>query len=267
MMPNTHRVAAGESIRLSKITTRGRDYCDNRNAAEEEFCKLREQFIRMQAQLYAEGKQKLLIVLQAMDAGGKDSTIRKMCQGVNPQGVEVKSFKKPSSEELAHDFLWRIHKAVPPTGMIGIFNRSHYEDVLVVRVHDIVPEAVWRPRYELINQFEQHLTSSGTTVLKFFLHISKAEQKERFQDRLDNPDKHWKFDVDDLNKRALWDDYQEAFEDMVNHCTTDAVPWYVIPADQKWYRNVAIMRVIIDTLKQMDPQFPESNDLSGIEIE
>jgi polyphosphate kinase 2 (PPK2 family) len=136
-----------------------------------------------------------------------------------------------------------------------------------VRVHDIVPEAVWRPRYELINQFEQHLTSSGTTVLKFFLHISKDEQRERFQDRLDNPDKHWKFDVDDLNKRALWCDYQEAFEDMVNHCTTDAIPWYVIPADQKWYRNVAIMRVIIHTLKKMDPQFPESDDLRGIEIE
>jgi len=266
-MPNTHRLTAGTSIRLSETTTRGCDYCDDRDAAEEEFYELREQFVSMQAQLYAEGKQKLLIVLQAIDAGGKDSTIRKMCQGVNPQGVEITSFKKPSSEELAHDFLWRIHKAVPPTGMIGVFNRSHYEDVLVVRVHDIVPETVWRPRYELINQFEQHLTSSGTTVLKFFLHLSKDEQKERFQDRLDNPDKHWKFDVDDLNNRALWDDYQEAFEDMLNHCTTDTIPWYVIPADQKWYRNVAIMRVIIDTLKKMDPQFPESDDLSGIEIE
>ncbi len=266
-MPHTHRLTAGTLIRLSKTSTRGRDYCNDRDVAEEEFRELRDRFIDMQAQLYAEGKQKLLIVLQAMDAGGKDSTIRKVCQGVNPQGVKVTPFKKPSSEELAHDFLWRIHKAVPAAGMIGIFNRSHYEDVLVVRVHDIVPEAVWRPRYELINQFERHLTSSGTRILKFFLHISKDEQKERFQDRLDEPDKHWKFDTNDLNKRARWDDYQDAFEDMVNHCTTEEVPWYVIPADQKWYRNVAIMRVIIDTLQQMDPQFPKSDDLSGIEIE
>jgi len=266
-MPDTHRLTPGTAIRLSDLSTRGRDFCDDRDAAEEEFRALREEFIELQPKLYAEGRQKLLIVLQAMDAGGKDSTIRKICQGVNPQGVEVSSFKKPSVEELAHDFLWRVHREVPAAGMVGIFNRSHYEDVLVVRVHDIVSKSVWQPRYDLINQFEKHLTATGTTILKFFLHISKGEQKERFQDRLDEPQKHWKFDVEDLNKRRLWNDYQDAFEDMLNECTTKDAPWYAIPADQKWYRNVAIMRVIVATLKKMDPQYPESEDLSDIVIE
>jgi len=266
-MPDTHRLTPGSSIELTELSTRGRDFCDDRDAAEEEFQSLREEFIALQPRLYAEGKQKLLIVLQAMDAGGKDSTIRKICQGVNPQGVEVSSFKKPSAEELAHDFLWRVHREVPGAGMVGIFNRSHYEDVLVVRVHDIVPKSVWQPRFELINQFEKYLTATGTTVLKFFLHISKGEQKERFQDRLDEPEKHWKFDVEDLEKRKSWDDYQNAFEDMLNECTTPHAPWYVIPADQKWYRNVAIMRVIVDTLKTMSPQYPESDDLSDIVID
>ncbi|MCH2209806.1 MAG: polyphosphate kinase 2 family protein [Fuerstiella sp.] len=266
-MPQTHRLTPGTPVQLAQISTKGRDYCDDRAAAETEFRDLREQFIRMQAKLYAEGKQKLLIVLQAMDAGGKDGTIRKVCEGVNPQGVRVTSFKKPSVEELNHDFLWRVHNAAPANGMIGIFNRSHYEDVLVVRVHHIVPEAVWRPRYELINGFEQHLTSTGTTILKIFLHISRDEQKERLQDRLDRPDKHWKFDIDDLNKRALWDDYQQAFEDMLNHCTTESVPWYVIPADQKWYRNLAVMRIITSALHGMNPHYPKSDDLSRIVID
>jgi len=266
-MSKTHRLTPGDRIRLADLSTRGRDHCDDRDAAEDEFRQLRDEFVELQPKLYAEGRQKLLIVLQAMDAGGKDSTIRKICQGVNPQGVEVSSFKKPSTEELSHDFLWRIHRRVPAAGMVGIFNRSHYEDVLVVRVHDIVPESVWRPRYDLINQFENHLTASGTTIVKFFLHISKGEQKERLQDRLDRPEKHWKFEIADLNKRAFWDDYQLAFQDMLNECTTNVAPWHVIPADQKWYRNVAIMRVIVDTLRKMDPQFPESDDLSGVVID
>ena len=266
-MPATHRLTAGIPVELSQASTRGRDYCEDRGSAENKFLELREQFIELQARLYAEGQQKLLIILQAMDAGGKDGTIRKICQGVNPQGVRVTSFKKPSSEELAHDFLWRIHKAVPSKGMIGIFNRSHYEDVLAVRVHNIVPESVWHPRYELINQFEQHLSRTGTTVLKFFLHISRKEQKQRFQDRLDNPEKHWKFDVNDLKKRAMWDDYQHAFQDMLNLCTTDTVPWYVIPSDQKWYRNLAIMRIVYSALQNMNPQYPKSNDLSGYVID
>jgi len=265
-MPDTHRLSPSTPIRIDEVSSRGKDFHDDRDEAEKEFYSLRDELIEWQRKLYAEGKQKLLVVLQAMDAGGKDGTIRHAFKGVNPQGVRVTSFKKPSELELAHDFLWRIHKAVPAKGMIGVFNRSHYEDVLVVRVHNIVPKSVWQPRYEVINQFEKHLVDSGTTILKFFLHISKKEQRERMQDRLDQPDKHWKFDVDDLNKRAQWDDYQLAFQDMLNNCTTEHAPWYLIPADQKWYRNLAIMRTMVDTLKEMNPQYPKSEDLSGITI-
>lgn len=266
-MPDTHRLKPGKAIDLGKLSTRGKDFHDDRDRAEEEFYQLRDELIELQCRLYADGKQKLLVVLQAMDAGGKDGTIRHTFKGVNPQGVRVTSFKKPSDAELDHDFLWRIHNAVPGKGMIGVFNRSHYEDVLVVRVHNYVPEEVWRPRYELINTFEKLLVDSGTTVLKFFLHISKKEQKERFQDRLDEPDKNWKFSREDLEKRKLWDDYQLAFQDMLNHCTTKHAPWYAIPGDQKWYRNLAIMRVMIDTLKKMNPQYPESEDLSDVTID
>ncbi len=266
-MPDTHRLTPGSPVSLTDLSTQGSDFHDDRDAAEEEFEQLRDEFIEWQRRLYAEGERKLLIVLQAMDAGGKDSAIKKMCDGVNPQGVRVTSFKRPSTRELSHDFLWRVHRAVPAKGMIGIFNRSHYEDVLVVRVDRIVPESVWRPRYEVINEFERHLTMTGTTIVKFFLHVSKDEQKERLQDRLDNPDKHWKFDAGDLHKRAVWDDYQAAFQDMLSHCTTAHAPWYVIPADQKWYRNVAMMRVIIDTMRQLNPQYPEAEDVSGIVIE
>lgn len=266
-MADPHRLKPGRKIRLEEITTSGKTLHDDRDDAEKEFYKLREELIELQARLYAEGKQKLLVVLQAMDAGGKDGTIRHTFKGVNPQGVRVTSFKKPSDIELAHDFLWRIHQAVPAAGMISVFNRSHYEDVLVVRVHDIVPKSVWQPRYEMINHFEKMLTESGTTIVKFFLHISKQEQKERFQDRLDKPHKNWKFDRGDLDKRKFWDDYQQAFEDMLNHCTTDNAPWHVIPGDQKWYRNLAIMRVLVNTLNEMNPRFPQSEDLSDVVID
>ncbi|MEQ9407138.1 MAG: polyphosphate kinase 2 family protein [Fuerstiella sp.] len=265
-MPDTHRLVAGKPVTLSDISSRGKDFHDSRDAAELEFCSLRDRMATLQPHLYAEGRQKLLVVLQAMDAGGKDGTIRHVFRGVNPQGVRVTSFKKPTAEELDHDFLWRIHKAVPGKGMIGIFNRSHYEDVLVVRVHNLVPPHVWQARYKVINEFEKHLVESGTTILKFFLHISKDEQKERLQARLDDPEKHWKFDAEDLKKREEWDDYQLAFQDMLNNCTTTFAPWYLIPADQKWYRNLAIARVIVHTLEKMDPQFPEAPDLSGITI-
>lgn len=266
-MPNTHRVNPSEPVELSKISTSGKDFHDNRREAENEFRQLREELIEWQVRLYAEGKQSLLVVLQAMDAGGKDGTIRHATKGLNPQGVRVSSFKKPSSEELAHDFLWRVHKRTPAKGMIGIFNRSHYEDVLVVRVHNYVPDTVWMPRYELINQFEQNLAAAGTTIVKIFLHISKDEQKERFQDRLDEPDKNWKFDRDDLNKRLLWDEYQTAFQDMLNRCSTPHAPWYAIPGDQKWYRNLAVMRILVDTLRRMDPQYPVADDLSDVSID
>ena len=267
-MPKTHQLKTGTQVDLADCSTSGSDFHDERSAAEKEFKQLRRQFIEQQHAWYAEGRRKLLIVLQAMDAGGKDGTIRLITRGVNPQGVRVTSFKKPSSRELSRDYLWRVHRFVPRAGMIGIFNRSHYEDVLVVRVNRIVPESVWRARYEQINQFEKLLSETGTTILKFFLHISKEEQKERFQDRLDEPDKHWKFSLDDLEKRKQWEDYMAAYEAALTRCTTSWAPWYVIPADQKWYRNLAIMRVIVDTVNGLNPQFPEAADgLDSVVIE
>ncbi len=266
-MPHTHQLEPERPFHLLDLPTQGKQFHPDRETAESEFKAYRKEFINLQSRLYAEGKQKLLIVLQAMDAGGKDGTIRSITRGVNPQGVRIHSFKVPSKEELAHDFLWRIHTVVPAKGMIGIFNRSQYEDVLVVRVHNIVPESVWQPRYEQINQFEKLLTDTGTTILKFFLHISPQEQKERFQARLDDPRKHWKFSVEDLEKRKYWNDYMAAYEEMLQRCTTPWAPWYVIPADQKWYRNLVITRTIVDTLNRMDPRYPEPEaDLSGIII-
>jgi PPK2 family polyphosphate:nucleotide phosphotransferase len=267
-MSTNHALLPEGIITLSELPTAADKFHHDRKSAEDEFRNLRDELIEYQRRLYADGSKRLLVVLQAMDAGGKDGTIRRVFKGVNPQGVQVTSFKVPTRHELAHDFLWRIHKAVPAKGMIGVFNRSHYEDVLVVRVHDIVPEEVWRPRYAHINAFEKHLVDSGTTILKFYLHISKDEQKERFQDRLDEPDKNWKFSLDDLEKRKLWNDYSAAFEEMLEKTTTSWAPWYVIPADQKWYRNLAIMRVLVDRLKALDPQYPEpEQDYSGVVIE
>jgi PPK2 family polyphosphate:nucleotide phosphotransferase len=266
-MPNTHRLVEGKDIRIADFSSSGEDYVPDRSRAEHEFRQLRDELIEMQRRLYAEDKHKLLIVLQAMDAGGKDGAIRKVFRGVNPQGVRVTSFKVPSKLELAHDFLWRVHKAVPPRGMIGVFNRSHYEDVLVVRVHSIVPESVWRPRFQMINDFERMLSETGTRILKFYLHISKEEQRERFQDRIDEAEKNWKFSFEDLDKRLLWDDYMVAFEEMLIRTTTSWAPWYVIPADQKWYRNLAIAKVIVSVLRELNPQYPEpEKDLSGVVV-
>jgi PPK2 family polyphosphate:nucleotide phosphotransferase len=221
----------------------------------------------LQERLYAEHKQSLLVILQATDTGGKDGTIKHVFRGVNQQGCRVWSFKEPTPEELAHDFLWRYHEKTPGDGMITIFNRSHYEDVLVVRVKDLVPKDVWSRRYDAINDFERMLTASGTRVVKFYLHISREEQKKRLQARLDDPAKHWKFSVGDLDDRARWTAYQRAFEDAINCCTTAEAPWYVIPANHKWYRNLAIARIVAGTLDEMNPQFPEpGTDLSGIVI-
>ncbi len=267
-MTSIHRLKPNQTVTLSQIPSSARPYHQDRDSAEEEFRDFRDELIEYQRRLYADGNWKVLVILQAMDAGGKDGTIRRVFKGVNPQGVQVTSFKVPTRHELARDFLWRIHKAVPPKGMIGVFNRSHYEDVLVVRVHEIVPEKVWRPRYALINDFEKLLVGSGTKILKFYLHISKDEQKERFQARLDEPDKNWKFSLDDLEKRKLWDDYSAAYEEMLEKTTASAAPWYVIPSDQKWYRNLAITRVLVETLKNLDPHYPEpEEDYSGLIIE
>jgi PPK2 family polyphosphate:nucleotide phosphotransferase len=210
----------------------------------------------LQQVLWAEGKHALLIVLQAMDAGGKDGTIRHVMRGVNPQGCQVTSFKVPTKEELAHDYLWRIHKATPRRGYIGIFNRSHYEDVLVVRVHSLVPEGVWQTRYDQINHFEKLLADTGTTILKFFLHISKEEQKERFEARLRDPRKNWKFSMGDVEERGYWDDYMSAYRDALNRCSTPWAPWHIIPADRKWYRNLVVSQIIVETLEKLDMRYP-----------
>lgn len=207
--------------------------------------------------LYAQGKYALLIILQAMDAAGKDSTIRHMLTGVNPQGVRVVSFKAPTPQELAQDFLWRVHQQTPPKGFIGVFNRSHYEDVLVVRVNELVPERVWRKRYAHINAFESLLADSGTRILKFYLNISKAEQKKQLQERLEDPKKHWKFSMGDLPVRARWADYMEAYEDAFSECHTPHAPWHIIPANTRWYRNYIIAKTIAETLDDMKLSYPE----------
>lgn len=206
--------------------------------------------------LYAESRRALLIVLQAMDAGGKDGTIRHVMTGVNPQGCQVTPFKVPSAEEAKHDYLWRIHKAVPAKGNIGIFNRSHYEDVLVARVHKLVPKDVWMRRYDEINAFENMLAANDTKILKFFLHISPDEQKKRLEQRLSDPVKNWKVSEADFAERKLWADYMEAYEDAIAKCSTDSAPWYVIPANRKWFRNFAVSSIIVGTLETMDLKYP-----------
>ena len=192
-----------------------------------------------------------------MDTGGKDGAIRNLCAGLNPAGLEIRSFKAPSQEELDHDFLWRLHQVAPAKGMIGIWNRSHYEDVLVVRVHKLVPKKVWKARYEQINAFEKILTDNGTTIVKFMLHISKDEQKKRLQARLDDPTKWWKFNPNDIKERALWPRYQDAYEDAINRCATDHAPWHIVPANHKWARNLAMVEVVLRILKKMDPRYPK----------
>ena len=222
----------------------------------------------LQEQLYAHGKEKLLFVLQATDTGGKDGTIRAVFDKTNPQGVHVASFKKPTSTELAHDYLWRIHQHTPAAGHITVFNRSHYEDVLVVRVRDLVAQDVWRKRYEHIRNFEQMLVDEGTTVVKIFLHISKDEQRERLQARIDDPAKHWKFEFGDLEERKLWDHYQAAFGDMLTETSTPDAPWYVVPANRKWYRNIVISQILVDTLERLaSGEFPPNPDLADVVVE
>ena len=221
----------------------------------------------LQDRLYAESAQSLLVVLQAMDAGGKDGTVKHVFAGVNPQGVRVTSFKVPTAEELAHDFLWRIHAHAPRRGDIAIFNRSHYEDVLVARVHELVDESTWRRRYHHINHFEALLDDARTRVVKLFLHISREEQARRLQARLDDPSKRWKFNRGDLAERARWDDYLAAYEEAIARTSTEHAPWYVVPADRKWFRNWAVSRIVIEALEAMDPRYPApAEDLDGIAV-
>jgi len=229
---------------------------------------LNDRLEELQELLYAEGKHRVLVVLQATDTGGKDGTIRRVFDGVNPQGVKVASFKRPTDAELAHDYLWRVHPHVPGNGELVIFNRSHYEDVLVVRVHGLVPEDRWSRRYEHINAFEQMLAEEGTTIVKLFLHISREEQRERLQARLDDPTKHWKFSLGDLDERKLWDDYQQAFAAMLEKTSTPWAPWYVIPADRKWCRDLIVSTILVDTLESLAMRYPENeDDLSDVTVE
>lgn len=262
-----YRVEPNAPIKLAEINPDEAEHYQKKKDVKEELDNQRTRIRDLQERLYAENRQSLLIVLQAMDTGGKDGTIRGVFQGVNPQGCQVWSFKAPSSEELEHDFLWRYHAKTPPRGMITIFNRSHYEDVLIVRVKQMIEEDVWRHRYRMINEFEHMLTLNNTTIIKFYLHISKDEQKRRLQSRLDDPSKHWKFSSNDLKERAYWNLYQAAFEDAINQCSTAHAPWYAIPANKKWYRNLVIARTIADTLEAMNPQFPQqAESLEGIVI-
>ena len=264
-----YRVLPGSKVDLAKHDPNDKSlFLIDKAEGKAHLLKLNEELEALQELLYAEGKHKLLIVLQAMDTGGKDGTIRHVFEGVNPQGVKVASFKVPTEEELAHDYLWRVHKHTPGKGEIVIFNRSHYEDVLVVRVHKLVPEEVWSRRYEHIRAFEGTLADEGTTILKFYLHIDLDEQKERLQARLDEPHKNWKFSKGDLEERKLWDQYMAAFEDALGETSTEVAPWYVIPANRKWYRNLVISSIIIDKLKNLNMAYPEAEEgLEGIVIE
>jgi PPK2 family polyphosphate:nucleotide phosphotransferase len=253
------RVKPGTRVRLARLDPAATHGWDKERAAPE----LERQLARLadlQDRFWAEARRSVLVVLQGIDAAGKDGTINKVMEAFNPQGCPVTSFKVPSSEELAHDYLWRIHKAVPRKGEIGIFNRSHYEDVLVVRVHGLVPKAVWSRRYDQINAFEDHLTANGTTIVKVFLSIDREEQRERFQARYDDPTKRWKFSMGDLAERARWDDYQAAFDEALSKTSTPAAPWYVIPANRKWFRNLAVATILADTIAALKPRYPAVAD-------
>ena len=240
----------------------------NKDEAQKLQAKLAQRLQELQELLYAEQKQALLVVLQAMDAGGKDSTIRHVFGPLNPQGCQVVSFKAPNDVELAHDFLWRVHQNLPRRGYMGVFNRSHYEDVLIVRVKNLAPESRWRKRYEHINAFEELLHDEGTRVVKCYLHVSKDYQKQRLQRRLDRPDKHWKFNPDDLQERARWGAYQEAFEEAIERCSTAHAPWYIVPAERRWFRDLLVTQIVVDTLEAMAPQYPEPTfDAADIVIE
>jgi len=247
-------VPPGKKVRLAEFDPGYHDL--NRARAEAETDKNVEAIGPLAERLYAEHTRALLLVLQGMDTSGKDGTIRNVMRGVSPQSCQVTPFREPTHEEFDHDFLWRVHLATPRRGNIGIFNRSHYEDVLVVCVKKLVPKSVWQTRYGRINDFERLLVESGTAIVKVFLHISKEEQRERLQARIDDPEKRWKFRAGDLDDRKLWDDYQRAYEAALTRCNTERAPWYIVPADHKWYRNFVVSRLVVEALEELDPQFP-----------
>ncbi len=257
----------GETCDLDKIASRVDTDQYDKKSAYKKIAQNAEQIALLTRKLYAEKKRSVLLVLQAMDAAGKDSTVRVVFKGVNPQYFRIACFKKPSSEELAQDFLWRIHKKAPPKGHFGIFNRSHYEDVLVVRVHNLQPEPVWQARYQQINEFENLLSENGIKIIKCYIHISKDEQRERLQARMDDPDAHWKVNLGDLDERALWSDYRAAYNDAITNCNTQWAPWHIIPADRKWYRCLVISELVLNTLREMAPEYPQADqDYRGMKV-
>ena len=248
---------AGRKVKLADYAADDTPGYKHKEAAKQDVAGDVARLADLQQLLYAENKRSLLVILQGMDAGGKDGTIRHVMSGVNPQGCRVTSFKVPSAEEASHDFLWRIHKALPGRGEIGVFNRSHYEDVLVVRVHGLAPKEVWSERYDQINAFEAEAVQNGAVLLKFFLHISKDEQKKRLQERLEDPKKNWKFSPADMEERKYWDDYVEAYQTALSRCSTSWAPWSIIPANKKWFRNLAVSQIIVEALEEMDMKFPK----------
>jgi PPK2 family polyphosphate:nucleotide phosphotransferase len=264
-----YRVKPGSKVDLSQWDPGEKSgFAGKKKKGRKALLALSQRLETLQELLYAEHKHRLLIVLQGMDTSGKDGTIRHVFESVNPQGVKVAGFKQPTPQELDHDYLWRVHPHVPGKGEITIFNRSHYEDVLVVRIHELVPPQVWRRRYAQINDFERMLTEEGTTILKFYLHIDQEEQKRRLQGRLDEPNKRWKFNPQDLQERKFWSAYVEAYEDALSETSTEWAPWYIVPANRKWYRNLVVATTIADTMQAFEMRYPEpAEDLDHIVIE
>ena len=260
-------VRPGSRIKLDDVDAAD-THGTGKSAAEEQLAKNLDRLRVLQYLLYAEGRRSLLVVLQGIDAGGKDGTIQHVMSGLNPQGVKVTAFKVPEGAEKRHDYLWRVHAAVPEFGQIGIFNRSHYEDVLVARVHSLVPKSVWSSRYGQINEFERMLIENGTRIVKFLLYIDKDEQAARFRERIEDKTKNWKFSPADLKEREYWDQYMEAYQEMLRKCSKKEAPWYVIPANRKWFRNLAVSQILRDELEDMNLKFPKPvADLSGIKFE
>ncbi|WP_310485687.1 polyphosphate kinase 2 family protein [Chamaesiphon sp. VAR_48_metabat_403] len=262
-------VPPGKKIDLQDYDPADTGKFENKESAQTKLAANIVELAEYQNILYAQNKFAVLIIFQAMDAAGKDSTIKRVMSGINPQGCQVYSFKSPSTEELDHDYLWRAHKCMPERGRIGIFNRSYYEETLIVRIHPelllkqnlphVDLKQIWKQRFQEINDFEQYLTNNGVVIIKFFLHVSKAEQKKRFLARIEEPQKHWKFSADDIKARDRWDDYQAAYTDIFNHTSTEAVPWHIIPADRKWFTRLTVADIICARLKQLELAYPQIN--------
>lgn len=263
-------VKPGSKVDFGKIASGEKTLFDGdgKTEFEPQFKILQEQLQDLQKRLYAQNKHRILVVMQAMDTGGKDGCIKHVFSHIDPQGIHVRSFKKPSEEELSYDFLWRVHSKVPHRGQLVIFNRSHYEDIIAVRVKKLFPAEVWKRRQQHVIDFERMLAEEGTTIVKIFLHISKDEQKRRLESRLENPNKHWKFNPDDLADRARWDDFMDAYQDVIGKTATEFAPWFIVPADRKWYRNLCVARIMLDTMKSLNMELPAIDwDPSGVKIE